>query len=531
MFDLFGRVDRSANTIHCDCNDPELPRDDDYSVADTQVSSDNSGSGASATRSGSGTRTAVTAERSRNRGGANERNPNDGSGQRSGQAESPGEDSTKVMMTPYSKATPLFRAIEKQDWQGVLLFLSTSKWSNSYFVSTTEHLSSPPPKIQCQTWVTEYEKNNPNGRQEWSQLPLHAAISYGAPAVVIQKLIDVYPKALQKTDNEGMLPIHLAFGFSAPEQVLASLLKGYPQGARQRGPGSRLPHECCELGPNKVRGEVFGLVAEQVAALATDDTDELYATCVRENYQRLGLPDVASVEKMELTALLTVLLEERKELMELKLKQKSTAGTSPKADPISSPAVFGNNRSTSMPLKGRRSISPLRISKKEPEVTSPPISPPVSPSSTASPNAKSAIPETSSSVPQANVSSAMLDVESKLIRPPAQRSTAPASPTAATPKEMTLKFIAADSSSVMIVPPPAKTSTAVSIPTKTSTAVSIPETKAPTTVTIPIHGLEQSKEMPPPPVNSATSPSNSKAKTPPSSPRRKGGWRKKFIRV
>jgi hypothetical protein len=514
MFDLFGRVGRSANTINCDCNDPELPQDDDYSVADTQVSSDNSGSGASATRSGSGTRTAVTAERSRNREGTNESNPNDGSGQRSGEAESPGEDSTKVLMTPYSKATPLFRAIEKQDWQGVLLFLNTSKWSNSYFVSTTEHLSSPPPKTQCQTWVTEYEKNNPNGRQEWSQLPLHAAISYGAPAVVVQKLIDVYPEALQKTDNEGMLPIHLAFGFSAPEQVLASLLKGYPPGARQRGPGGRLPHECCELGPNKVRGEVFGLVAEQVAALATDDTEELYATCVRENYQRLGLPDVASVEKMELTALLTVLLEERKELMELKLKQKSTGSTTPKADPISAPTALGNNRSTSMPVKGRRSISPQRISKKEP---SPPISPPVSPSSTASP-AKSNFIETSSSAARSNGSSALLDVESKLIRPPGQRNTAQASPMATTPKEMAPKYIAADSSSVIIVPPPAKA----------PTAVSIPETKAPAPVTITINGLEQPEEMPPPPVNSVTSP---KAKTPPSSPRRKGGWRKKFIRV
>lgn len=308
MFGLWTNTERNNGTqchnsaLNCDCNDPEMPLEDEYSVAGTDVSSENSGS-----RSAQDSRSA----QNRSRGQAN------GSyGQVSASSEA-----NHRLKASYANATPLFKGIEKKDWQGVLSFLNKGKWSNSFFVSTTDHMSNPSPKHQCQTWVIEYAKNDP-AKVEWCQLPLHAAISYGAPAVVIQKIIDTYPEAVQMRDNEDMLPAHLAFGFSSPDQVLIALLKSYPEGARQRGPGGRLPHECCELGPNKVRGEVFGFVASQTAALSKHENDDLYMICVRENYQKLGLPDVSRTDNKDLTEIIAELLEERKELMEMKLKQQ-----------------------------------------------------------------------------------------------------------------------------------------------------------------------------------------------------------------
>jgi hypothetical protein len=226
----------------------------------------------------------------------------------------------KRFEVPYAHATPLFKAIEKQQWESVLMFLNTSKWSNSFFVSTTDHMKNPTPYIQCQTWVTAYD--NSSRQKEWSQLPLHAAISYAAPAVVIQKLVDLYPDALRMRDHERMLPVHLAFGFALPDQVLSLLLKAYPGSAQERGPGGRLPHQCCELGPNKVRGDVFGMVAEQTSDLARRDQEKNFKSFISDYHKQHEIDDPNFFEDKDLMSLLSELMEDRKQLVDLKKKIK-----------------------------------------------------------------------------------------------------------------------------------------------------------------------------------------------------------------
>jgi hypothetical protein len=225
----------------------------------------------------------------------------------------------KRLNVPYTHPTPIFKAIEKQQWESVLMFLNTSKWSNSFFVSTTDHFKNPTPFIQCQTWVTSYERGT--RQEEWSQLPIHAAISYAAPAVVIQKIVELYPDALKMRDLEGMLPVHLAFGFAAPDPVLSMLLKNYPESAQERGPGGRLPHQCCELGPNKIRGEVFGMVAEQTSDLARKDQEKSYTEYIKEYHKRHEIEETGMEEK-DLKAILRELMEDRKQLLDLKRKIK-----------------------------------------------------------------------------------------------------------------------------------------------------------------------------------------------------------------
>jgi hypothetical protein len=237
-------------------------------------------------------------------------------------------DDSEVLNTSYRRATPLFRAIEKENWEGIVMFLATGKWSNSILANAHEYMKSPSPELQVKTWVTCYDhKKVP----EWSQLPLHAAISYNAPFVVIRKLVECYPKSIQCTDNEGMLPIHLAFGFGASDQVLAFLLEPFPASINERGLGGRLPYQCCELGPNKARGAVFEAVTVQVSSNVRAETDKEWRELIQTAQRKLALDKPLDVESTKLSDVLLELLNNRKDLEELK---KSRLRVPPQPKPI-----------------------------------------------------------------------------------------------------------------------------------------------------------------------------------------------------
>jgi len=259
------------------------------------------------------------------------------------------EESPEPQLTvPHDRCTPLFRAIEQENWQGVVLFLNTGKWSDSMWKSSVDHLKSPAAPIQAKTWVISYK----NGKEDWSQLPIHAAISYSAPAVVIQKLVEMYPQSVKERDGEGMLPIHLAFGFGSNDTILSFLLRSWPASVNEAGPRGRLPHECCDLGPYKAKGEVLRIIAEQTGLAVQQSHDSLWTRCVVSNAERLNLQD-QNLQKRHLTDLLTELLEDRAQLQELKEKLKTK---------------FGNTTGSS---KSIRSATKASKSSAKQEVTSP----------------------------------------------------------------------------------------------------------------------------------------------------------------
>lgn len=233
-------------------------------------------------------------------------------------------DDTDVLNAPYRNATPLFRAIEKENWEGVHLFLTTGRWATSFLQSSNEHLKSPSAALQVKTWVTAYDRHNV---PEWSQLPLHAAISYNAPFVIIQKLIEHYPKSVQCTDNEGMLPIHLAYGFGAPDTVLELLIEPFPASVNEKGLGGRYPYECCELGPNKSRGEVYRIVTDQVTQRARKEFDNEWREVAASTAQNLGLEEI-DISIIQLQDLLHDLMKENKMLREYKKKVTDEASVS-----------------------------------------------------------------------------------------------------------------------------------------------------------------------------------------------------------
>lgn len=237
-----------------------------------------------------------------------------------GSHESNSSGNSEVLNTDYRKVTPLFRNIERENWEGILTFLATGKWSNSMLASSSAHLRCPAPEIQVKTWVTAYDRA---GNAEWSQLPLHAAISYLAPYVVIQKLVQIYPKAIHCTDNEGMLPIHLAFGFGAPDNILALLLEPFPGSVNEKGLGSRYPYECCELGPNKVRGRVYKTVTDQVVLRTRQQIDHEWREFAIQGKKTVGIEGNLEVSTKQLTEFILDLLKDKKELQDLKLKHRT----------------------------------------------------------------------------------------------------------------------------------------------------------------------------------------------------------------
>ncbi|GAX22688.1 hypothetical protein FisN_4Hh200 [Fistulifera solaris] len=237
-------------------------------------------------------------------------------------------ESSEVLNQPYTRVTPLFRNIEKENWEGVLAFLSTGMWKTGFFGAGTEHMQSPGPEIQAKTWITSYDRK---GNPEWSQLPLHAALSYSAPAIVVQKLIENYPKAVQCTDNEGMLPIHLAYGFGANDTVLSLLLETYPSSVNEKGLGGRYPYECCELGPNKVRGKVFKIIADQITDRVREETDKDWKDFVAAAQESIGIANADDVSSKSLNQVLLELLKDRKELSDIKRALRSKSVASPLA--------------------------------------------------------------------------------------------------------------------------------------------------------------------------------------------------------
>ena len=277
------------------------------------------------------------------------------------------EDS-EVLNTDYRKVSPLFRNIEKENWEGVLMFLNTGKWSNSLLSSSNGHLRSPGPEIQVKTWVTSYDRR---GEPEWSQLPIHAAISYLAPFVVIQKLIELYPRGIHCTDNEGMLPVHLAFGFGAPDNVIALLLEPFPASINEKGLGGRYPYECCALGPHKTRGKVFRIVSEQVVARSRRDMEAELREFASQAVKTVGVKGYDLTNK-EMTQFVLDLLHDRKELDELKARARaaeaeavsvraspSLKNTAPSASPSHKNGFGGGNKAINSP--SNRSITPASV--------------------------------------------------------------------------------------------------------------------------------------------------------------------------
>mmetsp|Transcript_42172 Transcript_42172/g.48704 ORF Transcript_42172/g.48704 Transcript_42172/m.48704 type:complete len:354 (-) Transcript_42172:23-1084(-) len=154
-----------------------------------------------------------------------------------------------ILECDYDKnATKLYEAIEMKDWISVYEFLETGRWSSMMILSYSDNLS---PEKQTRTWITRFE---PDGTVRWSQLPLHAAIIFGAPKRVMNALIQLYPLSIRCTDDRNMLPLHLAFRVGAEDNIVNLVLGSFPEGLFTKNDRGKYPYEVEASRPYEVAG-------------------------------------------------------------------------------------------------------------------------------------------------------------------------------------------------------------------------------------------------------------------------------------
>jgi hypothetical protein len=91
------------------------------------------------------------------------------------------------------------------------------------------------------TWIVRKDKSL---HVRWKLLPLHAAIIFQAPNFLVSTLLDKYPAATSRKDDQGMLPLHLAFRHKQEdEDLLHMLLKHCPQAITVKDRRDRVPLE------------------------------------------------------------------------------------------------------------------------------------------------------------------------------------------------------------------------------------------------------------------------------------------------
>jgi hypothetical protein len=94
---------------------------------------------------------------------------------------------------------------------------------------------------EVRTWIVRKDKSL---RVRWKLLPLHAAIIFQSPNFVVSALLERYPGAASRKDDQGMLPLHLAFRHKQEdEDLLELLLVQYPKAVMIKDRRDRVPLE------------------------------------------------------------------------------------------------------------------------------------------------------------------------------------------------------------------------------------------------------------------------------------------------
>ena len=136
--------------------------------------------------------------------------------------------------------TRLYHSIETRAWIPVLEFLQTGKWPDAMIALLMHTDHHRPPAKQVRIWVTKYD---PLHNVKWSQLPIHAAIRYGAPKKIIETLLELYPFSVRISNDRKRLPLHLAMKFGAPDTIVNVLLQAYPEGLFEKCDRGEYPYE------------------------------------------------------------------------------------------------------------------------------------------------------------------------------------------------------------------------------------------------------------------------------------------------
>jgi len=77
------------------------------------------------------------------------------------------------------------------------------------------------------TWITKVECD---GKVvDCSFLPLHAAVTLKAPALIVSALLSIHPKSALSRNDKGLVPLHLAVLHESTEKVFFELFSACPE--------------------------------------------------------------------------------------------------------------------------------------------------------------------------------------------------------------------------------------------------------------------------------------------------------------
>jgi hypothetical protein len=195
------------------------------------------------------------------------------------------------LICDYDKdATPLYSLLE------------TSKWDMAI-----ERCNTNPNEVK--TWIVRHDKSSPSVIR-WKLLPLHAAVMFLSPISVVTALLDKYPVAASKCDDQGMLPLHLAFRHKkADEPLLELLLLQYPKAVHATDRRDRVPLEHGREGVFSAKlmrlyadSAVFSANATMIDIANMDDTVERKLSnqqrCLGEQMNALKIAYEEQIDRM-----------------------------------------------------------------------------------------------------------------------------------------------------------------------------------------------------------------------------------------
>ena len=184
-------------------------------------------------------------------------------------------DGIPVLECDYSAGSHiLFRAIQSKSWYDAIILIKKEIGGSPLKLSKSIPNFMPQNKLLAVTWVY---RNNRDGTTKWRITPLHAAIIFGAPIMVVQGLLDLYPQASKLKDDKGNLPMHLAFKNGSDFEMIALLIKVYQEGLQIKNGRGLLPVEC-SVQYRKNAGRILAFVKEIVAKTDSAESPDLEKT-------------------------------------------------------------------------------------------------------------------------------------------------------------------------------------------------------------------------------------------------------------
>lgn len=157
--------------------------------------------------------------------------------------EAPSRDEGETVCDYDTSATVLYELLESSTWE-----------------RARARCRSHPEEVR--TWIVRKDKSL---AVRWKLLPLHAAIIFQSPNFLVSALLDQYPAAASRKDDQGMLPLHLAFRHKQEdEDLLELLLVKYPKAVMTKDRRDRVPLEHGR--ESKFSAKLMRLYADAVTA-------------------------------------------------------------------------------------------------------------------------------------------------------------------------------------------------------------------------------------------------------------------------